>query len=281
MDNTKDQFILNNDNNTIKTIYHMADIHIQSTSVDEYKQVFDNLFNELNKDKNKHESLIVICGDILHEKCRYDTSTIKLFYYFMDNLANLMPVIAIGGNHDGSIFNNNKEDGLDCIINHVTSKHEIHYLSQSGVYIYNNLAFGISSLYDGGFTPASKIPKNNKIKIALFHGSVAGCVLDNNFIISKYDKKVDDFKGYHYVLLGDTHSYQYLDTNKTICYPSSLIQQNHGEDLYNHGYVKWDLVKKTSQFCRVRNEYGYVTFNITNGKIEKFQRIYPIKSKLV
>ena len=63
--------ILNNTKKNIKYIIHLADIHIRRTNerLEEYKQVFDNLqidLNNLNIDPNN--SLIIICGDIFHDK---------------------------------------------------------------------------------------------------------------------------------------------------------------------------------------------------------------------
>ena len=279
-------FVLKDNNNIINTIYHFADIHIRNTQIDEYMHVFNNLFMILKKDIKKDQSLIVLCGDILHEKCRYTNKTIELFNYFMDNLSRLADIIVIMGNHDSGILNNNRQDGLRCLLERPAcgpGLSNIYYLWKSGIYFYNNIAFGVSSLYDDGFISASMINCQNKIKIGLYHGSVTGCLLDNDFIMSQYDRRQEEFDGYNYVLLGDIHKHQYLNKKKTICYPSSLIQQNHGEDLLNHGFVKWNLAKKTSEFIRVPNDYGYVTFYIDNGQFIKLPKYLPkyIKGRII
>ena len=77
---------------------------------------------------------------------------------------------------------------------------------------------------------------------------------------------LETFKGHDLTLLGDIHSYQYLDDEKTIAYPGSLIQQNHGEAL-EHGILVWDLKTKKSEFVEIKNDYAYYTFEIDNGKI--------------
>ena len=59
---------------------------------------------------------------------------------------------------------------------------------------------------------------------------------------------VDDFKEFDYTLLGDVHERQFLKDN--IAYCGSLIQQNFGEDIDNHGLIKWDLINKTSRMYR-------------------------------
>ena len=39
-----------------------------------------------------------------------------------------------------------------------------------------------------------------------------------------------------------------------IVYPSSMIQQNHGETYNGHGYVVWDLNKTTYKHHNLENE---------------------------
>ena len=53
---------------------------------------------------------------------------------------------------------------------------------------------------------------------------------DFGFILPNSDIDKDIFDGFDMVLLGDIHKRQYLNDEKTIAYPGSLIQQNFGED---------------------------------------------------
>jgi DNA repair exonuclease SbcCD ATPase subunit len=103
-------------------------------------------------------------------------------------------------------------------------------------------------------------------KIALHHGAVHKSQNDIGYTITNEHVTVDKFDGYDLTLLGDIHKYQYLDEAKTIHYPGSLIQQNHGERL-SHGYTVWELPNKTSTYIEVPNDYGYVTINVNKGKI--------------
>jgi len=62
---------LNNSGKNSRYIIHLADIHIRRTNerLEEYIQVFTNLEKDLNKrDLDNSNSLIVICGDIFHDK---------------------------------------------------------------------------------------------------------------------------------------------------------------------------------------------------------------------
>ena len=64
----------------INYIYHLADIHIRPLERhNEYREVFNNLYEYLKIQNNLEESLIVICGDIIHEKDKLTPELIILF----------------------------------------------------------------------------------------------------------------------------------------------------------------------------------------------------------
>ena len=79
-------------------------------------------------------------------------------------------------------------------------------------------------------------------------------------------------------LLGDIHKRQHLNKEETISYCGSLVQQNHGEGL-SHGYLLWDVPKRTSEYIEVPNDYGYYTINIDDGKVPDCPDI-PQKARL-
>mgnify|MGYP005846499761 CR=1 FL=1 len=260
---------LKNTGYQVKRIYHLADIHIRKSSrADEYREVFDNLHTLLKQDKNE-KSLIVICGDIMHEKCTYTPQSLNLLFDFMEKLTDISDVLIILGNHDGSTLNKNTVDGLKFLLDKVSiKKNNIFCPLYSGVYIYENLVFGISSVMDKKIVTANQVRIKNKIKIALYHGQVSGSSFQNGYSFMTDCIHKSNFDGYEYTLLGDTHKFQFIDNNRRICYPSSLIQQNHGEDIFNHGMVRWDLNRGKGTLIRVKNNYGYMTIYIDNNKIE-------------
>lgn len=256
--------------NNLTTIYHLADIHIRKQLHRrlEYQEVFEKLYHIL-KSKNNGSSLIVICGDLFYEKCSYDDRSLSDAINFLKNLSNIMPVILIAGNHDISVSNDEERDAIFPIATNITGKYPLHYLQYSGIYdFYDNVSFVVSSRVDNKFINANNV-NTPKLKICLYHGSVNGQILPNGFQLDIFDKQLYDFDGYDYVLLGDTHKFQYLNKKKTIAYPSSLIQQNYGESLNHHGMIEWNLVSGTSKFIEIPNNYGYLTleFNDTNNLI--------------
>jgi hypothetical protein len=47
-----------------------------------------------------------------------------------------------------------------------------------------------------------------------------------------------------------------------IAYPSSLVQQNFGENVSKHGFLLWDVETKTFTEHDVDNNYPYYQFKI-------------------
>ena len=60
----------------------------------------------------------------------------------------------------------------------------------------------------------------------------------------------------------------------------SLIQQNHGESLEEHGYSLWDLSTYTYTFKEIPNNYGYFTIDIVKGKLSTDLEKMPAKVRL-
>ena len=225
----------------VKYIYHTADIHIRCLARhQEYKQVFENLYTTLTKMGSQHlnESVLVICGDIFHNRDRLVSETIILFNNFIDKLTSVIDVIVILGNHD-TFTHTDRLDTITGIFNLKTTPN-FYFFKESSVYRYFNILFYVSSLYDNKFIRCPKKDIDHTVKhIALYHGPVYGCKLDNGLpYFSKESIKLSDFKDFDYALLGDIHKRQHL--SNTIAYPGSLIQQNHSEDSIR-GILRWDL----------------------------------------
>lgn len=269
--------ILSNNENKIKTIYHIADIHIRKNRHDEYKTVFARLCQKIKQ--SSKDSLIVIAGDILHEGISPDNIIITK-NFFVD-IAKLTDVIVMIGNHDQvSRSNHEMTDYLSPLLLKLESEHKIFLLDsgESKLYQYNNIIFGYTSMHDKNVIPCNI---KNKIKIALWHGIVHGATSFTEFPLSNTKSfNQTDFKDYDYVLLGDVHKHQYLNKNKTIAYSGSLIQQNFGEDDTNHGMIKWDLINKKSTFVKIDNDYSFLTFNVINDKIRNDVNKYTKFSKI-
>jgi len=71
------------------------------------------------------------------------------------------------------------------------------------------------------------------------------------------------------------------NTNKpVVVYSGSMIQQNHGEKPFGHGYVLWDVANRTHEHHEVVNDYGYYTIEVRDGKCVSDLSKLPKKARL-
>lgn len=257
------------DNYNVENIYHLADIHIPKTNArdDEYTSVFEHLYSTINGEN----SVIVLCGDVVDYKTSVSHYGIHKTITFLERLSNIAPVVMIPGNHD---VNPNDLQELTTIelaswfINKNMKEPIVHHLKNPGVYLFGNVAFSVVSMAEKKVGLARDLPAD-KIKVALYHGRVDGA----NEKGKGEHLTCGNFKGYDYVMLGDYHEHQLMGRRRNIAYSSSLVQQNFGEPIGGHGYIKWNMVDKTAEFIEIPNNYGFVTlqYSSENG----LQGYYP------
>ena len=265
--------------NHIKTIYHIADIHIPNDTNrhNEYLHVFNNLYNQIKLDPSN--SIIVIVGDIIDKSNKISPECINLTKQFLLSLSNITNTIIIAGNHDDNVRGNDtKIDSLSAIIKDISYKN-LHYFKETAIYnVGTNISFGVTSVFDESLIQSNQLIENDRTKICLFHGMVDS--KHNTIPTGDYKFTVKDFDGYDMVLLGDIHKHYYLNDSNSIAYSGSLIQQNFGEHLTNHGgCIKWNVQTKQPKFLQIPNDYGYITINYQNSSLS-IPNIYPKKSRI-
>jgi len=262
----------------INKIYHIADVHVRNVKRHtEYKEVFKRLYSYIKKTKTD-DDVIYVAGDIVHAKTDMSPELVSTVSEFFTNLADLLPTIIILGNHDCNLNNSYRLDALSPIVNAINHKN-IHYLKDNGIYEVQGVHFNVMGVDEKpeNYIKASEF--EGDYKIALHHGSVHNASTDAGFMLSNTHVTTDIFVGHDLTLLGDIHKPQYLDVDKTIAYAGSLIQQNHGEVL-GHGIMVWDLKTKKSKIVEIKNDYGYYTYEIDNGKILNPNPNIPKKPRL-
>lgn len=255
----------------ISKIFHCADLHIRPYKRHkEYEQVFKRFFKyvEENKDEN---SIISLGGDIVHNKTDISPELVQITSNFLKKCADLCPTILILGNHDLNM-NSNRLDALTPIVESLNHPN-LHFWKDSGVYRFRGCAFSVFSLVgpQEDWVIADKI--RSKFKIAMFHGPVIG---KNNFNphLELGSRTINPswFRGFDHVLLGDLHGkilvQERIGDEPEIRYPSSLVQQNYGEEVFDHGFLVYDLIKNEINFAELENDYCYYTLNIINNQYQ-------------
>jgi DNA repair exonuclease SbcCD ATPase subunit len=256
----------------IKTLIHMADIHIRLYKRHaEYNAVFEKLYESL-KTRDLTNAAIVVAGDIVHAKTDMSPEMVRVASEFLRSLSDLAPTIIITGNHDLNLANPNRLDALTPLVESL--KHpNLFYLKDSGTYKMCNVQFNVHSLIG----PRDEWPlpsdmDSSKKKIALYHGPINKAQTDIGYVVSNR-VTVENFVGYDMVLLGDIHKAQILQEYggtgiPEIMYPGSLIQQNHGESVDGHGYVVWDVdSSKVTETVEIKNDIGYFTVTLSDSNM--------------
>ena len=285
-------------------IGHISDIHIRfSSRHQEYREVFDKLYDDLKKQKL---SRIVVTGDLNHLKVNMSPSSIALASEFLVSLGKIAPTDIILGNHDLNIQQKEQGDTITPIIdiankfydltnptskkdNRVAfiiseenkaeidfSKKGVYFFPNSGFYnISNKLVYGVYSCKDSKVLTLDKKEPGVKY-VALFHGQIKGARGDNGYELFGDDLiNITAFNNFDCVLLGDIHEHQSFRDDESAKYAGSLIQQDYGEAV-DKGYLLWDLDDNSSQRKYILNNYGFAKITIAKGELIE-ERIENIK----
>ena len=274
---------------SLKYIFHLSDLHIRNgdkltSRYDEYDDVFNNtiisITDEIQKLELKfNDYIIVITGDIFHNKNNIGNYGLLLYKNFIENLVKLGRVIIFHGNHDR---NQSEIDQPSLVFSSTFNINNLTILTNTTSFIIDNVGFSYVSIDDtldvyrnsGRIQDLPDFPmftNDVKYKIALFHGSFQSAKLFNGDCIKDENNPypLEWVKDFDYVLLGDIHKRQVFNyKKKTICgYSGSLIQQNFGENIIEHGYLIWDLENKKTMDVNVYNKIGYI--NVKENELEE------------
>ena len=248
---------------------HIADTHIRNLKYHfEYKAVFEKLYETL---KNEEIDYIIHCGDIAHTKTQISPEFVELCGDFFTNLASIAPTYIILGNHDGNLKNSSRQDALTPIVKALDLPN-LHLLKDSGeTHLDDNYCLNVLSVFDedNWMDPTDE----DKINIALYHGSISGCKTDVGWTMEYGENDISIFDPFDFAFLGDIHkTNQVLDEDGRIRYAGSTVQQNHGET-NDKGYLIWEIENKDEwevKHVELKNPKPFVTINLTpKGRIPK------------
>ena len=253
----------------IKKIVHVADIHIRTYRLhDEYKEVFKTFITQVKELVNgyeKDEIRIVIAGDLVHQKIVISNEQLILGTWFIKQLEMIAPVIIIAGNHD--LLENNKDrvDSITPMVQFLPDAN-VNFFKESKCYLDNNIVWCVYSIFENNERPDIESARtqfgNDKTYVGLYHAPLLNAKTDIGYEID-HGASLEIFEGCDMVLLGDIHKRQSFNHKGIqIAYPSSLIQQNFGENVSNHGFLFWDVENKTFTEHNVENENSFYTIKI-------------------
>jgi len=250
-------------------IAHISDTHIRNLKFHkQYKVAFEDMYKQLRELKPDY---IVHCGDIAHRKTDISPELIDMTNDFIRNMADIAPTHIILGNHDGNLRNDSRQDAISPIIAAMDNPNVYLYKKSGEFDIGDDVVLNVLSVFDKDnwlTTPSNK----EKINIALYHGSVAGCKTETGFMM-EHGIDISELERFDYGMLGDIHkTNQKLDHAGRVRYCGSTIQQNHGET-NDKGFLIWDIEDKNNfsvTHHEILNINPFITVVLTpKGKVPK------------
>ena len=257
-------------------IYHLADLHIRNLKRHkEYREILTKFLADVDSQK-KENAVIYLAGDIAHAKTEMSPELVREITWFFNECANRFPTFVITGNHDCNLNNMDRLDVLTPICDNLNNPN-LYYLRDTGTtHINDELTFTVYSILDKKANWPLGKDVEGKTKICFFHGPVDAARTDIGYIVSSNNFTPDMFDGFDMVLMGDIHKRQIVQQRDKangkpiVVYAGSVVQQNHGEYLENHGYLLWDVKNETFEEFNIHNDYGYLTIDVTNGVIPQW-----------
>ena len=250
-------------------IAHVSDIHVRKLKYHkEYRAVFEQLYEKLREEK---PDIIVNTGDTFHTKLDLSPEAIKMMSELFVGLADIAPYHMILGNHDMNLKNSGRLDAISPIVDYLDHPNIHFHKYASVVEVADGIDLHVLSIVD----PENwqKTLPEDRVNIALYHGSVVGSVTDSGWMMTHGDISLDELEKYDYAMLGDIHKTdQKVDSDGRAKYPGSLVQQNHGES-NDKGYLMWDIQDKNTWSTRhvsLTNPKPFITIELTRkGRMPK------------
>lgn len=270
---------------TLRYVFHVSDLHIRNGDIvqcryNEYNDVFDKFFISLKNKIKQYELtfddyVIVVSGDIFHNKNNIGNYGLVLYKKFIHNLTSIGRTIVFHGNHD----KNQNEANQPSLVSSTIAIDNLILLDTTMCFAIDDVCFSYVSIDDtldkyktcGRIDELPQFPIiDAKHKVALFHGTFAKVSLYNGTRVGDEHRPYpfEWIKEFDFAILGDIHLRQYGNYGKTIWgYSGSLVQQNYGEDIIDHGYMIWDLFNKTIEEVNVYNPIGLVNIKQESSQL--------------
>lgn len=260
----------------IKKIIACSDIHIrnlrrQDETLEQLKK-FIKKCQDIAGEYEPGEVRIVLAGDIMHNKLDISGEGYTIASWLLKKLDAIAKTYIIAGNHDLNMNNAQRMDPLSAILKMCDFK-QVVYLDkeldyESGCLSDDNIVWCLYSSFDKFARPNiedMKINYPDSTYVALFHGEIKNVKNDAGFAFEN-GKDTSIFDGVDFGILGHIHRRQCIKNNGVpLVYCGSLIQQDFGENVSNHGFVVWDVETQEYEEINIENpDYGYYTFRINS-----------------
>lgn len=275
-------------------IFHISDLHIRSSPqraagrYEEFSHVFEAVTRRCRdacREAAPQRVIVAITGDVFHCKQRYSPQGLALFHVLVQELACVAHAVwIIPGNHDVSQADPSQPDLVSTALGAYADA-KVRVLDRTCLLpdVVPGVDLSVLDVRDvlvpgagHGVLPPDQLPDvprrdTANLRVALFHGTVLEMVPQ-----ARSGVPASLFDGFDAVLLGDIHApgargadpagpgawtWPRTRTRErrapVMAYAGSLVQQNAGEPLHPHGFLLWDLERRTLALEHVANASGF------------------------
>ena len=259
----------------IKKIIQISDIHIPNYKrMSEYQDRLLDFINECRaivEQEGADSVRVVICGDLVNSYNEVSNEAYILTGWFLGELDSICKTIVFAGNHDKT-SNSERTDTLSAVF--LNRKfNQVHYLDmdldyESGCVVDDNIVWCLYSSFDNFNKPNIDFYKTEyeaNTFVGLFHGDLVSSKTDTGYVTT-IGLNPSYFEDVNFALMGHIHKRQCIKYEGVqLVYGGSLIQQNFGENVSEHGYVLWDVIDETFKFIDIDNkDNGYYVVSINS-----------------
>lgn len=246
----------------IEKVCVISDIHVRTFKRhEEYLEQFERFYDYMEIEKPDR---IIITGDLVHQKIQMSPELISMVRNFLEKCSKISKTIILIGNHDYLTNNMERLDALSPIVDAMNNPNLL-YFKRSECFEDENVIWVPISLMDDNVVPETFDPKNKdvtKTYIGLFHSPLSSVETDMGFSFGDV-YPLTNFDGLDIVFAGDIHKHQLVQkSDPIIIMVGSFIQQNFGESLNNHGYIKMDIKTRDWELVQIPNDFGFYQYKI-------------------
>ena len=218
---------------TYNCIIPIGDLHFQKDNKreKEYKEMTNNVRENLEKINDLEHTLVVLTGDIYDKNNDISIYALDSLYYFIKKISEIVAVVLVYGNHDVNQCDENEKTIFDYIKKMVKCKN-FQIFKESGIYEYDNIVFYVTNVFAKKVIQAKKDDFPNKIKIGIYHGQMKCGFYGKKYTDKSYSNSIFsiyDFSCYHFCICGDKHTYDIIGN---LIYSGSLLRLDHSEKIY-------------------------------------------------
>lgn len=200
--------------------------------------------------KKNDIEIVIICGDIFHDRVNYNIEVLNAAYSFFDETRKMgQQWIAFPGNHDMPLRNSWEVNTLKPLDQILTVIDDIklmkiqdqrfwvvpfvHYES-----VYMKILRSIEEQYEEG-------------DVLLTHVGVNNATLNECFLIKHWSVVEFTDSKFDYVFTGHFHCHQSVGERANVWYPGSPIPFRFDEGMVPHGFLEFDLDTKDVKFINI------------------------------